>query len=170
MSALAPATVPCTITIVLADDNAFIRSGLRLILDGEDGFDVVADAGDADSALRSVLCHEPAVLVLDLNMPGELTSLQAFAQIRERSPGTAVVILTMQDDPSFARHALDAGALGYVLKDCANAELVNAVRCAAEGETYLTPHLVAALGTSGHGPREGMDNGVRGAGRCDGHA
>jgi two-component system, NarL family, response regulator NreC len=133
------------ITIVLADDHAGIRSGLRLILDAEDGFEVVAAVGDAESALRGVLSHEPAVLVLDLNMPGELTSLQAIPRVRERSPGTAVVILTMQDDPSFGRHALEAGALGYVLKDSANAELVTAVRRAAEGETYLPLHLAAAL-------------------------
>jgi two-component system response regulator NreC len=133
------------ITIVLADDHAGIRSGLRLILDAEDGFEVLADVGDAESALRSVLSHEPAVLVLDLNMPGELTSLQAIPRVRERSPGTAVVILTMQDDPSFARHALEVGALGYVLKDCADAELANAVRRAADGETYLPQSLGAAL-------------------------
>jgi two-component system response regulator NreC len=133
------------ITIVLADDHAGIRSGLRLILDAEDGFEVLADVGDAESALRSVLSHEPAVLVLDLNMPGELTSLQAIPRVRERSPGTAVVILTMQDDPSFARRALEVGALGYVLKDCANAELANAVRRAADGETYLPQSLGAAL-------------------------
>jgi two-component system response regulator NreC len=130
-----------TITIVLADDHAGIRSGLRLILDAEDGFEVVAAVGDAESALRGVLSHEPAVLVLDLNMPGERT----IPRVRERSPGTAVVILTMQDDPSFGRHALEAGALGYVLKDSANAELVTAVRRAAEGETYLPLHLAAAL-------------------------
>jgi two-component system response regulator NreC len=133
------------ITIVLADDHAGIRSGLRLILDAEDGFEVVADVGDAESALRSVLSHEPGVLVLDLNMPGELTSLQAIPRVCERSPGTAVVIITMQDDPSFARQALEVGALGYVLKDSANAELANAVRRAADGETYLPQILAAAL-------------------------
>ena len=133
------------ITIVLADDHAGIRSGLRLILDAEDGFEVVADAGDAESALRSVLSHEPAARVLDLNMPGELTSLQAIPRVCERSPGTAVVIITMQDDPSFARQALEVGALGYVLKDSANAELANAVRRAADGETYLPQSLGAAL-------------------------
>ena len=133
------------VTIVLADDHLGIRSALRLMLDAEDGFEVVADAGDADSALRSVLSHEPAVLVLDLNMPGELTSLQAIPRVCERSPGTAVVILTMQDDPSFARRALELGALGYVLKDSADAELVNAVRRAADGETSLPPRLGAAL-------------------------
>jgi two-component system response regulator NreC len=111
---------------------------------------VVAAGGDAESALRSVLSHEPGVVVLDLNMPGELTALQAIPRVCERSPRTAVVILTMQDDPSFARHALDVGARGYVLKDAANAELVNAVRRAADGDTYLPQSLGALAG----GPRE----------------
>jgi two-component system response regulator NreC len=150
-SSASSATRHRTITIVLADDHPGIRSALRRMLDAEGGFEVVADAGDAESALRSVLSHEPAVLVLDLTMPGELTSLQAIPRVRERSPGTAVVILTMQDDPSFARHALELGALGYVLKDCANAELVNTVRRAADGETSLPQRLGAALA---RGPRE----------------
>ncbi|MEA2322438.1 MAG: hypothetical protein QOD81_2288 [Solirubrobacteraceae bacterium] len=130
---------------MLADDHNVVRSGLRLLLNAEDDFEVVADAGDAEAALRTVLGHKPTVLVLDLNMPGEVTSLAAIPQVRERSPGTAVVVLTMQEDPSFARHALQAGALGYVLKDSANAELVEAVRRAAAGETYLAPRLGAAL-------------------------
>jgi two-component system response regulator NreC len=141
----ASATGRRTITIVLADDHAGIRSALRLMLDAEDGFEVVADAGDVESALRSVVSHEPAVLVLDLNMPGELTSLQAIPRVWERSPRTEVVIVTMQDDQSFARRALELGALGYVLKDSADAELVSAVRRAADGETSLPPRLGAAL-------------------------
>ena len=139
-----------TITVVLADDHAGIRSAMRRILDAEDGVQVVADVGDTESALLRVLRHEPNVLVLDLNMPGELTSLQAIPQVRERSPGTAVVILTMQNDPSFARHALSIGAVAYVLKDSADAKLVNAVRRAGAGETDLPP-LGAAVA---RGPRE----------------
>src|SRR4051812_17949290 len=134
-----------TITIVLADDHHVVRTGLRLLLDAEDGFAVVGEAADAEAALRSVFGHKPAVVVLDLNMPGELTSLEAIPQVRERSAGTAVVVLTMQDDPSFARSALQAGAAGYVLKDSANTELVEAVRRAAAGETYLAPRLGASL-------------------------
>jgi len=133
------------ITIVVADDHHVVRSGLRLLLEGEDGFTVVGEAADADDALRCVLGHKPAVLVLDLNMPGATTSLQAIPLVRERSPQTAVVVLTMQEDPSFARSALQAGAAGYVLKDSANTELVEAVRRAAAGETYLAPRLGAAL-------------------------
>ena len=144
----APPAVERTITIVVADDHHVVRSGLRLLLETADGFEVVAEASDTDAALRSVLGHKPAVLVLDLNMPGDLTSLDAIPQVCERSPHTAVVVLTMQDDPSFARRALQLGATGYVLKDSADVELVEAVRRAAAGETYVAPRLGAALATS----------------------
>jgi two-component system, NarL family, response regulator NreC len=136
------------ITIVLADDHAVVRSGLRLLLDGAGGMRVVAEAGDAQSALRTVLGHKPDVLVLDLNMPGDLTSLDAIPRVFEASDGTRVVVLTMQDDPEFARRALQVGAVGYVLKEAADAELVEAVRRAAAGETYVTPRLGAALATA----------------------
>jgi two-component system response regulator NreC len=133
------------ITIVLADDHAVVRSGLRLVLEREGGFEVVSEAGDADAALRTVLGHKPSVLVLDLNMPGELTSLEAIPRVAEVSPDTRVVVLTMQEDPEFARRALRAGAAGYVLKEAADDELVEAVRRAAAGGTYLNPSLGAML-------------------------
>jgi len=136
---------PDEITIVLADDHAVVRAGLRLLLDQAGGLRVVSEAGDAESALRTVLGHKPAVLVLDLNMPGELTSLDAIPKVADASPGTRVVVLTMQEDPAFARRALQAGAAGYVLKEAADSELVEAVRRAAAGETYLNPRLGAAL-------------------------
>jgi two-component system, NarL family, response regulator NreC len=140
------------IRIVLADDHGVVRTGLRLLLDGEDDFEVVADAADVDATLRAVLGHKPDVLVLDLNMPGTLTSLDAISGVAERSPGTATVILTMQDDPEYARRALRAGALGYVLKEAADTELVEAVRRAASGDTYLNPALGARLATTPEQP------------------
>jgi len=146
------------ITVVLADDHAVVRSGLRLLLD-QAGLHVLAEAGDAESALRSVLGHKPAVLVLDLNMPGEPTSLEAIPRVADVSPGTRVVVLTMQEDPVFAREALRAGAAGYVLKEAADTELVEAVRRAAAGETYLNPRLGAALATAPleqDGPPDGL--------------
>jgi two-component system, NarL family, response regulator NreC len=133
------------ITIVLADDHAVVRSGLRLLLDGTSGLRVVSEAGDAGAALRTVLGHKPDVLVLDLNMPGEPTSLDAIPRVAEVSPDTRVVVLTMQEEPEFARRALRAGAAAYVLKEAADSELVEAVRRAAAGETYLNPRLGAAL-------------------------
>jgi two-component system response regulator NreC len=134
-----------TITIVLADDHAVVRAGLRMVLEREAGFEVVSEAGDADGALRTVLGHKPKVLVLDLNMPGELTSLDAIPRVQEVSPATRVVVLTMQEDPEFARRALRAGAAAYVLKEAADDELVEAVRSAAGGGTYLNPRLGAML-------------------------
>jgi two-component system response regulator NreC len=132
------------ITIVLADDHVVVRSALRMLLEAEPGFEVVAEAGDADSAARYVLGHKPTVLVLDLNMPGG-SGLEAIPQIRERSPYTQIVVLTMQKEAAFAREAMRAGALGYILKDAADEELVRAVRMAAEGQTYLQPELGARM-------------------------
>ncbi len=132
------------IRIVLADDHAVVRSGLRLLLDSEPDFEVVAEASDVEGARRYVHGHHPAVLVLDLNMPGG-SSLDGIPVIREESPDTQIVVLTMQQEPAFAREALAAGALGYVLKEAADAELVNAVRLAARGESYLNPRLGARI-------------------------
>ncbi len=131
-----------TIPIVLADDHAVARSGLRLLLDDEPRFEVVAEAGEIQSARRCVRAHHPAVLVLDLNMPGG-SSLEAIPAIREESPATQIVVLTMRQEPGFARQALGEGALGYVLKDAAEGELVEAVRRAAAGESFISPRLGA---------------------------
>lgn len=132
------------IRIVLADDHQLVRSGLRVLLDAESDFEVVAEAGDVDSAKRYVRGHHPRVLVLDLNMPGD-SSLEAIPVIRADSPDTQIVVLTMQQDPSFAREALRAGALGYVLKEAADDELVEAIRLAAVGDGYLNPRLGARV-------------------------
>jgi two-component system response regulator NreC len=140
------ADAPSSVTVVIADDHAVVRTGLRMLLDAEPEFDVVAEAGDVADAVRSVRRHKPRVLVLDLNMPGA-SSLGALPNIREASPQTAVVVLTMQNEPAFARQALQAGALAYVLKEAAGEELVTAVRMAAEGKTYLNPQLGARLAT-----------------------
>jgi two-component system, NarL family, response regulator NreC len=133
-----------TIKLVLADDHAVVRSALRMLLEAESDLEVVAEAGDAESAVRYVRGHKPRVLVLDLNMPGG-SSLERIPEINEASPDTRVVVLTMQEDPAFAREAMRAGVLGYVLKEAADAELVTAVRLAAEGETFLQPALGARL-------------------------
>jgi two-component system response regulator NreC len=138
------ARLPRAIRIVLADDHTVVRSGLCMLLNGETDFEVVAEADEVQSARRHVRGHRPAVLVLDLNMPGE-SSLEAIPAIRAESPSTQIVVLTMQEEPAFARRALGAGALGYVLKEAADDELVQAVRAAAAGETYLTPRLGARM-------------------------
>jgi two-component system response regulator NreC len=139
-----PMTEEGTITVVLADDHLVVRTGLRMLLDAQDDLEVVAEAGDVDAARRSVLGYKPTVLVLDLNMPGG-SSLEAIPTMAETSPGTSVVVLTMQEDPAFAREALRAGARGYVLKQSAGAELVQAIRAAAGGGTWLNPELGARM-------------------------
>ena len=137
--------------VVIADDHAVVRSGLRLLLDAQEGLEVVAEAGDVTNTLRFVRAHRPAVLVLDLNMPGE-PSLPAIPKLLEVSPATRVVVLTMQEDPAFAREALRAGASGYVLKEAAHDELVEAVRAAVNGQTYLNPRLGAQLAAAPAAP------------------
>jgi two-component system, NarL family, response regulator NreC len=132
------------IRLVLADDHAVVRSGLRMVLESEQDIVVVAEAADVDAARRYVRGHHPDVLVLDLNMPGG-SSLEAIPQIREEFPDTQIVVLTMQQEPAFAREALGAGALGYVLKEAADEELVQAVRHAAAGKSYLNPRLGARI-------------------------
>jgi two-component system response regulator NreC len=130
------------ITIIVADDHQVVRSGLRLLLQGETDMSVIGETGDADSALRMVDARRPDVLVLDLNMPGT-PSLDLLPGLLDS--GTRVVVLTMQNDPAFARRALQAGASGFVLKEAAGEELVSAIRAAAEGRTYLNPELGARL-------------------------
>ena len=133
------------ITIVLADDHLVVRAGLRMLLQAEEGFEVVAEAGDVATTERRVTAYHPRVLILDLNMPGE-PSLPAIPRLRQSAPDTQIVVLTMQNDPAFAREALRAGAIGYVLKEAAEGELVQAVRLAAEGRTYLNPGAWRAAG------------------------
>jgi two-component system, NarL family, response regulator NreC len=135
------------ITIVLADDHPVVRQGLRMLLDAEPDLRVVAEAGDVEAAKRYVLGHKPSVLVLDLNMPGEPT-LQAIPTLTESSPETVIVVLTMQDDPAFAGEALSAGAQGYVLKQAAGDELVQAIRTTVDGGTYLNPSVGARLAST----------------------
>jgi two-component system response regulator NreC len=133
-------------TIVIADDHVVIRSGLRMLLDAEEDLEVIGEAGDVEETVRKVKAYKPAVLLLDLHMPGG-PSLQAMPEIQEASPQTKIVILTMQDSTGFVREALRAGALGYVTKDAADDELVRAVRLAAQGEPYLHPAMGARLAT-----------------------
>jgi two-component system response regulator NreC len=133
-----------SVRIVLADDHAVVRSALRLLLDAEEDLEVVAEAGDIESTLRYVRGHKPDVVVLDLNMPGG-QSLGAVPEMLASSTQTSVVVLTMETDPAYAREAIQAGVLGYVLKEAVDEELVNAVRLASAGKTYLQPELGAKL-------------------------
>jgi two-component system response regulator NreC len=132
------------ITVVLADDHELVRDGIRMVLEAERDVEVVAQAADAESAARYVLGHKPAILVLDLSMP-DRPSLELMPQIIESSPDTAVIVVTMQNEPAFAKQALQAGARGFVVKQSAAAELVSAVRAVLEGDTYINPSLGARM-------------------------
>jgi two-component system, NarL family, response regulator NreC len=144
------------VRIVIADDHAVVRRGLRQVLDSEPTFEVLAEASNLDDARRYVRGHHPDVLVLDLNMPGG-SSLEHIPEIRAEAPSTQIVVLTMQDEPAYARQALSAGALGYVLKEAAEAELVEAIRRAAAGDTYLNPRLGARVAAEPPpGPPDGL--------------
>ena len=144
------------IRVVIADDHAVVRRGLRQLLAGEQDLEVVAEAQDLDGARRYVRGHHPDVLVLDLNLPEGL-SLGAIPELREEFPATEIVVLTMQNEPAYARQALGAGALGYVLKEAAESELVEAVRRAAVGDNYLNPRLGARVAAE---PPRGLPDGL----------
>ena len=142
--------------VVIADDHAVVRRGLRQLLEDEVGLEVVAEADDLEGARRYVRGHKPDVLVLDLNMPGG-SSLDAIPDIRAEAPETQIVVLTMQNEPAYARQALASGVMGYVLKEAADDELVEAVRRAAAGDTYLNPRLGARVAAEPPpGPPDGL--------------
>ena len=146
-----PADVTCSapsperpIRVVLADDHALMRRSLRLLLDTGEDIEVVAEAADLKTVMREVHDRRPHVLVLDLSMPGG-SSLDAIRRLREEVTSTEIVVLTIEDSPAFAQHALDAGAIGFVRKDFADVELNRSVRAAARGEQYVSPQVIAGL-------------------------
>jgi two-component system, NarL family, response regulator NreC len=132
------------VRVVLAEDHARVRRSLRLLLDGEAGVDVVAEAADLSTVARQVRRHAPHVLVLDLRMPGG-SSIELIRRLRGQVPDTEIVALTMEQSPAFAQRALAAGAVGFVLKDRAATELPAAVRCAARGEAYVSSQVAVGL-------------------------
>lgn len=132
------------IRLVVADDHHVVRRALRLWLESDKSVEVIAEAGDVPTAIRHVKRHLPHVLLLDLQMPNG-SSIEAIRRLRQEVPETQIVVATMEESPLFARQALDAGAVGYVLKDNADAELQAAVRCAARREEYVSPCVAARL-------------------------
>lgn len=140
----APSQLKASIRVVLADDHAMVRRTLRLVLESEQDVDVIAEAIDLSAAVRHVGRHVPHVLVLDLRLPNG-GSIEMIRQLSARFPETAVVVLTMEDSPLFAQHAIDAGAIGFVLKYRADTELLSAVRLAARGEGYVSPRVASGL-------------------------
>ena len=139
---------------MLADDHVVVRSGLRLLVESEPGFAVVGECGDVAGVFQAVAELRPDVIVLDLHMPGD-PSLAAIPRLRELHPDTQIVVLTAQRDPSFAAEALRLGAAGYLPKEAAEGQLLEALRAAVGGGTYLEPQLGARLAaTTSSGPAE----------------
>jgi two-component system, NarL family, response regulator NreC len=132
------------IRVVIVDDHALVRSGLRLLLEGEEDITVEDEGGNAEEAVRLARLHKPDVVLLDVTMPGR-SGLEAADDIRQAAPKAQILVLSMQDDPSYVRQAFASGASGYLLKEAADAELVQAVREVAGGGRYVHPTLGARL-------------------------
>jgi two-component system response regulator NreC len=133
-----------TIRVLVVDDHAVVRSGLRRVLDAEPDVETVAEAPTAERAVFEALEHKPDVVLMDVVMPGK-SGIEGMPALLQAVPDTKVLILSMQDDPRYVREAFDAGASGYVLKEAADTDLVAAVRAVAAGESYLHPALGARL-------------------------
>ncbi len=136
-----------TIRVLVVDDHAVVRSGIRLLLQAEEDIEVVAEAGTAEEGVRAARLEKPDVVLLDVVMPGR-SGIEATPDIRAAARSAAVLVLSMQDDPSYVREAFAAGASGYVLKEAVDVEVVQAVREVAAGRKYVHPALGARLAAS----------------------
>ena len=133
-----------SISIGICDDHGLVRSGLRRVIETEDGLEVIGEAGSADQALALVRDRRPDVLLLDVTMPGR-SGIDALPELLAAAPGMKILMLSMQDDPAYVRGAFTAGAHGYLLKDAADADLVKALHEVVNGHRYVHPALGARL-------------------------
>jgi two-component system, NarL family, response regulator NreC len=133
-----------TIRVLLVDDHAVVRSGLRRVLEAEDDIEVVAEAGDMRNAVFEARAHKPDVIVMDVVMP-DASGIEATPAVLKEAEDAKVLMLSMQDDPRYVREAFAAGANAYVLKEAADTEVVDAVREVAQGGRYVHPALGARL-------------------------
>jgi two-component system response regulator NreC len=133
-----------SIRVLLVDDHAILRAGLRRVLEAEDDIEVVAEAESGERAVFEAISAKPDVAVLDVVMPGK-SGIDVTPQLLELVPELKILVLSMQDDPRYVRAAFEAGASGYVLKEAADTEVVGAVRVVAAGERYVHPTLGARL-------------------------
>jgi two-component system response regulator NreC len=132
------------IRVLVVDDHAVVRSGLRLLLEKEHDLDVVAEAGDVREAVLEARATKPDVVLMDVVMPGQ-TGIEGIPLVQKEAPEAKVLLLSMQDDPQYVRQAFGAGASGYVLKEAADTEVVAAIREVAAGGSYVDPALGAKL-------------------------
>lgn len=140
------------IRVLVADDHAVLRAGLRMLIRAQADMDVVAEAADGDDAVRKAVEARPDVVLMDLSMPGS-GGIRAIERLRQESPGSRVLVLTMHDVPAYLRAALGAGATGYVVKSAADSELLSAIRGVHRGRTVLDPELAAGVLQSSLGRR-----------------
>ena len=145
------------IRVLVVDDHAVVREGIRGVLASTPGFDVVGEAGDGAEALRLVKELSPDVVVLDLTMPG-MSGLDATAALHRQSTRVRVLILSMHDHPEYVLQAVRAGAHGYVLKDASPDELRTAVKTVHEGNAYFTPSAAQQLGAAVRGEVEAEEH------------
>ncbi|MBK8029109.1 MAG: response regulator transcription factor [Chloroflexi bacterium] len=131
-------------TILLADDHAILRSGLRLLVESQPDFKVVGEAGTGKEAIAKARELQPNLILLDLNMP-ELDGLDALPAIRKEAPDSRILILTMHDDVSYLQEALRTGASGYILKKAVDSDLITALRTVLRGETYVHSAMTQKL-------------------------
>ncbi|MER6981221.1 response regulator [Streptomyces carpinensis] len=143
-------------TVVLADDHLVVRAGMRLLLGQDPALEIVAESSTISETMDAVREHRPGMLVLDLTMAGR-SSLPTIPELLAVSPRTRILVLTMQEDPAFARAALRSGAAGYLLKEAAAEELLAAARQVASGATYVQPALGARLALEGAGPPDAAE-------------
>ncbi|MGH3015431.1 MAG: response regulator [Gaiellaceae bacterium] len=133
-----------SIRVLVVDDHAVVRTGLRRVLDAEPDIETVGEAPNAERAVFEAMAHEPDVVLMDVVMPGK-SGIEIIPALQQNAPEAKVLVLSMQDDPRYLREAFDAGASGYVLKEAADTEVVDAVRAVAAGERYVHPALGARL-------------------------
>ena len=133
-----------SIRLLIVDDHQLVRSGLRRLLEAQEDMTVEDEAGNAADGIRLARLHKPDVVLLDVGMPGR-SGVEAAPEIREAAPDARVLVVSMEDDPSYVRAAFAAGASGYVLKEAADDDLLTAVREVAGGRNYVDPALGARL-------------------------
>jgi two-component system response regulator NreC len=132
------------IRVLIVDDHAVVRSGLRHVLDAEEGIEVVGEAGDAQHAVFETRAKKPDVVLMDVVMPGK-SGIEAIPEVLKDAPEAKILVLSMQDDPRYVREAFAAGAAGYILKEAAGTDVVSAVREVAAGGRYVHPSLGARM-------------------------
>lgn len=136
-----------TIRIVLADDHAVVRAGIRALLEAQPGLEVVGEASSGREAVEVVEQFDPDVALLDIRMP-DMSGLEACREIRARCPEVEILILSMYSDETYLREALEAGARGYILKESTDDDLVRAIRAVSDGDMAMSPEMLKAMASS----------------------